>query len=273
MNLLTEKLNECYILEKINFNDDFIEIDKILQEGFISDNIDKLKNSYEKNMKTVNTFLVDHGVNLKRLKRKAINLKNEIKGDFHNRVDPKTLTKKISYKISKIVIDEGKQLKDTIENEYSLGEKIFGSILIFICVFISSSLILSISAPILGNLAMIVTSIIVAPIIEEAGKRIAVLEKYPWVYTGIFAGIEMLMYVFDLINAGGAITAVIIMRLMALMMHFGTAIIQKYFHDKSISENDDSYSYAGYILAVFVHATWNIIGVLFNKQISSIVGL
>lgn len=123
----------------------------------------------------------------------------------------------------------------------------------------------------------VILCLVVAPIIEESAKRFAVVEKYPWVYTGIFAGLEMLQYVIGIVASGGIFAAALIIRISALMMHFATTYIQKYFREKGETERskgiENNLEMIGYFLAIGVHFTWNLVGLIFNKQISTFAGL
>ena len=101
---------------------------------------------------------------------------------------------------------------------------------------------------------MLMLSCIVAPIIEESAKRYALLNNYPFLYTGIFAGIEALIYI-----QGGA---PVFSRIIAFIFHLVTVNIQKKFHDQSISLKNEKFSKFGYYTAIVYHSLWNFFAVL-----------
>jgi len=114
-------------------------------------------------------------------------------------------------------------------------------------------------------------------LVEESAKRLSIIHDHPWIYTGIFAGLELLQYVISLISAGGLLVPVLIVRLLALLMHFSTTFIQKYFKEKGEEKNEqgmeNNLEMIGYFLAIGIHVTWNIIGLIMNKKIGAWIGI
>jgi hypothetical protein len=286
---LTEKLNTLYLNESqiqiINeyYNNDLQRIDEILTEGFIKDKLDKLKLSYEKNIETVKKVLSDHGVDVGRVERKSKTLASSVKSDVKNRRDPKKVSRKLKDGVVKIIKYEAISVKNYYGNQNNsvavkaLGgiSKILDSIYLLILVIIVSSSLWVFSFILFGGpVAAILAPLVIAPIIEEYAKRVAIAEDYPWVYTGIFAGFELLLYVIPVIMSGAAFGPFLILRVMSLVMHFSTTLIQKYFKEKGEEERyKNNYGAIGYFLAVGVHMMWNLMAVVFKEEISAAVGL
>lgn len=281
MNIITEKLNELYYNQNDilieYYNRDLNRIENIISEGFIQNKLVVLVDSYKKNINTTNKFLIDQGINLSRVKSKSSILAKSVKSSIKNREKPEVIQLKLSKGAAKIIREEVTYFKQTFD-EKSLNEKITSSIAIFVTVVIINTVLGLIGyiffGPAVGNILL---ALIIAPIVEESAKKISVVEKYPWIYTGIFAGLELLQYVIKLVLAGGMFGPVLIIRLSALMMHFCTTYVQKYFKEKGDTETaagiDNNWQNIGYCLAIGIHFTWNLLGLIFNKDVKSFVGL
>ena len=160
------------------------------------------------------------------------------------------------------------QLKTASETmDLELTDKVLRSIAIFVVLLFTSSLLASMAAviivPVFGApMATAFAAVVIAPFMEEYAKRFALLQKYPFIYTGIFAGIEALMYIVILTTQGVPLLPVIIARALAVGLHFSTTHIQKLFHDKGKELNDKQTSLTGYYVAVGVHSLWNFLSVI-----------
>lgn len=182
-------------------------------------------------------------------------------------VSPKDASKEISESASKEIVKLLKKVK--IENP-SISTKIFGSISILIVLsFVQNFMfgfLTGFSNPLLS---MYICTIIIAPIFEEYSKRLAIKKKYPFVYTGIFGGLEFIMYVVRIVLSGASLPKTIIMRSISLLMHFSTTLIQKIIIDKYGLE-----SFAGrisWIIAVGIHSMFNILGTVYNREIHNLI--
>ena len=282
MNVLTEKLNYFYVLEKDEilseiFKRDSIKLESLLNEGMISNVVDKLKDSYHTNIELVKKVLLDHGVNVDRIKVKSGVIASSVKNDLKNKRNPQKIQTEVISKVKVLLKTEVKSVSTAWKQE-SLSDKIVTSLIIFILMLILSQLVWAITIGIFGpavGTAFLV--IVLAPIIEETAKRYAIIHDAPWVYTGIFAGIELIGYVIKIVAAGGALGPALIIRVAALGMHFATTAVQKYFMDKGKEElgadEFSSQSYFGYFLGILIHVIWNLLATVFNKEISSLAGL
>lgn len=301
MNVISEKLNSLYLQENLYYidemyNRDLIKMESILGEGFFSNlydkfkghiktpekqnklvksnTIDKLKKSYRVNIKLVKDYLLKQGVDVARIKKESVKVAHSVKQDFEKQKSPQIVQEKLFKGINTIVVSEIASIKSSFV-EKTIGEKISASIIMFLIVLCINTIFLILLSSIFGSLAYIIVVIIIAPIIEETAKRWAISQNHPWVYTGVFAGLELLQYVFSFLLSGANLIPTLIIRISALIMHFSTTAIQKYFYDKDVEENNLSkdYTKVGYILAIFIHVTWNLIGTVFDKELSAFVGI
>jgi len=282
-NILTEKLNQLYFqessIEIINeyYNRDIQKIEDLLEEGFIQNKIDKLKDSYDKNIKIVKKILLDNGIDVSRIQNQGLLLGKNVKNDIKNREKPEVIQNKLIKGAAKIIKKEAISAKKSFE-EKSLSEKIARSLFIFVIVLFLNTLFGGIFVGFLGaQVGMVVLAVVIAPLVEESAKRLSIIHDHPWIYTGIFAGLELLQYVISLISAGGLLVPVLIVRLLALLMHFSTTFIQKYFKEKGEEKNEqgmeNNLEMIGYFLAIGIHVTWNIIGLIMNKKIGAWIGI
>jgi len=282
-NILTEKLNQLYFqessIEIINeyYNRDIQKIEDLLEEGFIQNKIDKLKDSYDKNIKIVKKILLDNGIDVSRIQNQGLLLGKTVKNDIKNREKPEVIQNKLIKGAAKIIKKEAISAKKSFE-EKSLSEKIARSLFIFVIVLFLNTLFGGIFVGFLGaQVGIAVLAVVIAPLVEESAKRLSIIHDHPWIYTGIFAGLELLQYVISLISAGGLLVPVLIVRLIALLMHFSTTFIQKYFKEKGEEKNkqgmENNLEMIGYFLAIGIHVTWNIIGLIMNKKIGAWIGI
>lgn len=287
-NIITEKLEMLYFneshIEIINeyYTRDIQRLDNLINEGFIQNNLDKITNSYNKNIDTVKKVLLDRGINVNRVKNKSLLVGKTFKNDIKNREKPEIIQKKIINSISKIIKEEAISAKKEFDVA-NLGEKITSSVFILLLVLIISSILGAISVSIFGSTTgTILIALVIAPFIEEYAKRVAIIQKYPWIYTGIFSGFELLAYTIGLVLKGGSIVPVIIIRLASLLMHFATTYVQKFFREKEGGNEDqdvDNMKFKtkmdtiGYFLGLSIHILWNTMALLLDKKLLSFIGL
>lgn len=98
---------------------------------------------------------------------------------------------------------------------------------------------------------ILITSVIIAPLAEEYGKRISIINKYPWLYTFIFSMCEFVSYVHMYSECQG----IVFVRSIVVMFHFTTTFIQKELYSSGKPTK-------GYWISVVVHATHNLVAAL-----------
>jgi hypothetical protein len=101
---------------------------------------------------------------------------------------------------------------------------------------------------------MVVAAVIIGPFIEEGFKRIALLGKFPILYTVIFALLELHLYM-----SGGHSLAD---RLSVCAVHLVLIWVQICFHKKSLKMNNRWVSWCGFGLAYMMHAGYNLLMVV-----------
>ena len=252
-----------------NYTNIFNNTEIILQEFNLKDVKNKLINSYEKNIIVIQKVLKDYGIDTHKIKKEAVKLSQQIKIDVKNRKDPKLVANTIALAAKSIITSTANDIK-----KLNLSSKIVASLLILISVIFVNTFLGVIAAIIFGSFGRILLIAILGPIVEEFAKRLAILQKYPFIYTGIFAGFEFLQYVIGLMLGGsGNLTKIIFLRVLTLGMHFATTIIQKYFTDQK-EERDklpEYVSYKGYFIALGVHSLWNILALIFNENLTDFI--
>ncbi len=166
------------------------------------------------------------------------------------------LSKEIGRDIKKIIL----KTKDDFL-ELGTGKKIAIALGMFVVLIFLNTLILAVIFSIIREPKVVtyISCVIVAPLTEELLKQYFIQKGMPWVGTGVIFGIEAVIYVAKMMMIGMNIPKAIIMRIAGLLMHFTTTAIQKTFY-----EEDEAL--AGWIIAVFIHASWNAIAISYNDE-------
>jgi hypothetical protein len=220
-------------------------------------NLTKISSAFSRNMIVVKKYLKDHGVDTSYIVSEGKKIGGMVREGYDSKKDPQDVGKSIVYSIGKNVISK---ISKEIRRKTGISEAVVKSVLIFVAIFLLQVVIMTA----IGSLAvsplttMFIMCTVIAPITEEYGKRIAVESDYPFIYTGIFAGIEFLLYVIQGVQMGIALPIVVLQRLAAVMMHFATTLIQKKHHDDSVVMGEEEHI-KGYYVAVGVHALWNLV--------------
>jgi hypothetical protein len=234
-----------------------------LQESFLD--IDRIRNSFEKNITKAHAFLRKYNVTPSDIKKHASKSYGRIKGMIQRRESPELIAQAISDSAFGW-IDE--TLKNIIDVERVREKPIAAAIGMTLVVSVLNGLFALFFGSFFGfGIGMNIVAIVVAPFLEEALKRVAVLSGKPFLVTGIFAGIEAIDYVVRLTLMGMSLPKVILLRGIGIMLHFGTMLIQKYFVKKSVETGESYKSDTGYFLAVAVHSLFNIVATVANASI------
>lgn len=176
---------------------------------------------------------------------------------------------------SKIIVNKSmKKLKGILMKakstfvSMSLSEKVGMSLLLFVAiVYINTILGVGLSILLDPAIAMKITLVIVAPTVEEIAKNYAIQLGMPWVATGVIFGLEMLSYVFILVNQGASIAKALIARLAVLIGHFATTFIQKKIIDTTKDEDDKNKKlFIAFLAGFTVHAIFNIVAIAMNDK-------
>ena len=152
-----------------------------------------------------------------------------------------------------------KSLKTSIAEKILIGLGMFS-----LCLFISASITTYLELHGFAQ-AQFISLIIVAPMVEEAVKLWAVYaQKNPYIVTGVFAGSEVYYVMLQYSALGFNIVRMIGIRIISVLMHMITLMIQKYFKDKFSTVQ---MSLLGYIIAVLIHAAFNFFMLLSNTKL------
>lgn len=214
-----------------------------------------LKRVYANNISTIRKILHDNEINTTKVenegKRLALAVKSKMAYAIKTGEDIQT---QVNYTITEGII---KSVTETVEDFG--GDDTTKSIVLLLIVIAINSFIMTlcmIMTPICP-LASVLPAIMIAPITEEIAKQISIRGNYPWLYTSIFAGTEMALYLVNLTAMGISLGIAVLARVTAVMFHFTTMIIQKSFYDSGIETGDESKKQTGLFIAMILHCTWN----------------
>jgi len=99
------------------------------------------------------------------------------------------------------------------------------------------------------ELAVMMSIIIIAPIIEEGVRRFAVVKGFAWMFCMILCMVETMVH-----NTG---TMATLFRFLPITMHVAVTLVQVKMHDRSKSYERPSLSWIGLFLAFAIHASYN----------------
>lgn len=237
--------------------------EEFLSEGVIS----KLEHSYTTNMRIVKNILRDYKIDLSFVEKRAkLAAKNNIK--FLERKDQKGSLKAWSEELRKMLTsDKIKPILLKVARNVAISLAIVLAVY-FLQVYIAESVLLikfaginmSPYLNIVSKTGAYLSVVVLGPFIEELAKRIAILGKFPWIYTGMFAFGEFVYYIVQFSTA----PIFVLTRLGAVGLHFVLTAIQKSFHDLSLTKDKKFLSYVGFLIAFILHALNNF-KVIFTK--------
>ncbi len=214
-----------------------------------------LKRVYANNMSTIRKILHDHNINTVKVENDSKRLALAIKSKMSYAIKTGTeIQTELNHTITERII---KSVTESVEDFG--GDDTAKSIVLLVLVVAINSLIMTLCVMMTPAfpLAAVLPAIIVAPITEEIAKQIAIRGNYPWLYTSIFAGTEMALYLVNLTAMGISLGVAVFARVIAVMFHFTTMIIQKSFYDEGIETGDESKKQTGLFVAMILHCTWN----------------
>ena len=221
-------LNEKFILQEMKFP-----------------SVSSLTDSYKKNIQVIDKVLEDHKITKAEIKSEAEKIALTIKTYSKQGLSSKELASRIQPLVSHSVKSKISELTSSgnlpLEIVKSIG-------MTFAIALMNNVAVLVLGG---GPAAMVMTITIFAPIAEELGKNIAIRGKYPWVYTGVFSGIEAIMYIMKF----SKVPYIFLYRAMAIALHFTTTYIQKKVSEKELST--DAGLEKGFFAGVLIHSLYN----------------
>ena len=243
------------------------EKDYMLNEGITPQRVTTF---VTKQINGIENKLKKFGVNVSQIKRKAKSMVPMLKREYEAGKSIDEVSKILMKAARQTVISYLTKAKHEIA-EFGVSEKIILSLAGFIIILFINSFLLSFASAFLNpQLALNITAIVVAPMVEEAVKNYFIQMNMPWIGTSIVFGIEAIMYIMTLASKGLNIPKTVIVRLVSLLMHFTTTYIQKKVIESSKSEIDKSQKiFTAWIIGVGIHASWNIFATIMNDEISA----
>jgi len=239
---------------------DYQLMEAYLQEAIINKN--KLINSYKKNFEVAKQYLSDHSVSVDFLKREAHRAAKLVNDGYKKNRKPADVAQDIVKKIGKNIfnkITKGSTGNKERKVEATLGSQIVGSliivsILVFVGFFVDKffSIAFFQQSQKMKNIALFISGVLIAPLMEEIGKKIAVAEGYGFLFSGIFAALENIFYVYTMILKGLNVPMIVIIRTIDLIVHFLNTNIQEHY-------TKEKHSMTGYGIAVAVNILWSML--------------
>lgn len=228
-------LNEEFILQEMKFP-----------------SVSSLTDSYKKNIQVIDKVLEDHKITKAEIRSQAEKIASTIKAYSKQGLSSKELASRIQPLVSHSV----KSKISDLTSSGNLPLEVIKSIGMTFAIALMNDVAMIVLGG--GPAAMIMTVSIFAPLAEELGKNIALRGKYPWVYTGVFSGIEAIMYIIRF----SKVPYIFLYRAMGIALHFTTTYVQKKVAEKELST--DSGLEKGYFAGVLIHSLYNSFWILLN---------
>lgn len=243
----------------------YLEETDLLELSFPSGTYSKIQKSVSNNISTLSKYLKkEHKIDINAIK-----------------IDAKKTATLVSRKLEKANIDTKNISKEIVEKneifveheleKLSIPSSIVHSISILITVLYLSFVAIFLCGLLLGpQIGAIVSCCVIVPFIEEAGKNIAVIGKYPWIYTTIFASFEFFSYMFLPSLQSISLSKKIFLRSFALIMHFMTTLSQKVHFEKGKEIDEHVRARHSLIIGTLLHAFFNSVAVIAEKYVLTI---
>lgn len=183
------------------------------------------------------------GIDLKRVLRPAgTKIKREIDSGFKRNAKPEIVGKNVM----KIIVD---LIRDIAKS--TLGKFAIGLVLLLAMVFI-------LYIPMPAVIGSFFDAFITGPVLEESFKAIAVRLGVGYQFTTIFAGFETYKYIIKLMKQGFDVGTIVKARLVTFVFHLFTTWLQKFMYEKFKDKEgwQKHLSWAGFVIAVILHAMW-----------------
>lgn len=153
---------------------------------------------------------------------------------------------------------------------------IFKAIGMFCFVFLASIFFTVIATVVVINLGFVgqaafsiiirLSIVIIGPMVEEFAKMKSIKGKYGKQFFILFNAIEFSQYVISLTSAGFPLLLAVVVRLIAIAMHFTTTMVHGYFakrRDLRVSDKDKKMeTLKGYTIGTLIHSIWNYIAIM-----------
>jgi hypothetical protein len=253
-----------YLVQEMEQSKCLLEVELMINEISFDD-----AKKYISNMKIGENILKKYGIALESIKSFGKEMGQKLDKMFDKGMTKEEASEEIKKDMTVFVMKKSDEVFKRI-NDLDLGSKVIMSIVMVMIAGIVNSTMGTIFLFMAPRIAQQLVAIVVAPMVEEAIKQYFIKQGYPWVGTGVAFGIEFLQYVFGMIASGINIGKALILRVAALLMHFGTTYVQKKIIDSSENKYDrrDKEKIA-WVTGVLMHATWNTLAVIYGEKIGN----
>jgi hypothetical protein len=188
------------------------------------------------------------------------------------------------FKILMKYYDQGKSPKDTadlLKDEISsklkaiveksdidltIGGKVSRSLISFLMIVVINTVLMGLFIPFGPTVALILTGVTIAPLVEESLKTYFIKMNMPYFGTSIVFGLELIMYVVQLTLGGMIVPMSILLRIPSYLMHFFTTFIQKHIRESGTILQDRNK--IAWFAAVLIHCFFNSIMIVGGLMIS-----
>jgi hypothetical protein len=244
----------------------------ILNEGL---SFDAIYDKYIDLTKKARKILKDNNVNISSLESAGKKIGSNLKKQYENGKTPQEVSKMFTNQITSViktamqpVLKKVQAMGDKVD-EFKYWEKILVVVGIFcLLMVVQTACMIPLMITFGPRTGMIINAIVFAPIFEEAIKTFYITSGMPWSGTAMLFGLEFINYVVKMAIMGLSIPGAIIVRTMALAMHFSTTYIQKLIMDKTQDSPDQGkYMFAAWMAGVAIHMSWNTFGIIYDKEI------
>jgi hypothetical protein len=170
------------------------------------------------------------------------------------------------------------ELKSKSGDEITMGLMIL--IVIFVVQLLASAVILNIlliaGTPLLAakSITMAFMAVFIAPVTEEYGRWYA-LQNNVGVsgFTATINVFEFIGYSVKIVMGGGRILGAITLRTLAALMHHFVTAVQIRGFSKGATEKKPKPGLNSFLIAVAIHAAWNLLAVVFQVPIAKLIGI
>lgn len=138
------------------------------------------------------------------------------------------------------------------ESDKNIENLFFCGGLALVCALINTfCFALLLGSPVAVFSTLTISLVLIAPLVEELMKLIAVWKKTPWMFLLVFCCVETLFL------AGGTGPLGIVFRSVPCLMHAGTMTLQWWTWEKSIETRSPMTAVFGFLGAFAIHAFYN----------------
>lgn len=261
-------------MNKQQILDNYLESIQLSESLMLQENINfnSLTNNYKKLITTMKGELVKHKVSVSAIENDAKKLAKrtvkKIRKNYEQGTDPKTTAKLFESEIQSLIKSKMQPVLKKVETSAKANidleswKKVVIGVGATILVFFINTFMFNVLILITQNimLAYVMCAVIIGPIVEETAKSYFIAMNMPWSGTAIFAGLELLRYVQQLLAVGMALPTILLIRAMVIALHFATTAIQKYIQNSAPPGTD--YRKIAWLAGVFVHMTWNSMAII-----------